>query len=80
MSRNRMKRCETWKKRSRRLVRAGPTGRAARRRSKKRATLYVVSQLMKIYFKLIVKSAQPLIRPVEASAGKALESNSDFRW
>ena len=47
--------------------------------SKKRATLYVVSQLMKIYFKLnLLKLAQPLIRPVEASAGKALESNSVF--
>jgi len=52
----------------------GPPG-----ESKKRATLYVVSQLMKIYFKLnLLKLAQPLIRPVEASAGKALESNSVF--
>jgi len=38
--------------------------------SKKRATLYVVSQLLKIYFKLnLLKLAQPLIRPLELAGG-----------
>ncbi|KAH8096283.1 hypothetical protein JL720_3645 [Aureococcus anophagefferens] len=40
--------------------------------SKKRATLYVVAQLLKIYFKLnLLKLAQPLIRPLEATAGRS---------
>jgi hypothetical protein len=36
------------------------------------ARSYIVAQLLKIYFKLnLVKLAQPLIRPLEATAGKA---------
>ena len=49
--------------------------------SKKRATLYVVAQLLKIYFKLnLLKLAQPLIRPLEATAGRsgAFDSNKVF--
>lgn len=49
--------------------------------SKKRATLYVVAQLLKIYFKLnLLKLAQPLIRPLEATAGRsgAFDSNAVF--
>ncbi|KAJ1449528.1 hypothetical protein M885DRAFT_535179 [Pelagophyceae sp. CCMP2097] len=46
--------------------------RSSSEQSKKRATIYVVAQLLKIYFKLnLVKLAQPLIRPLEATAGKA---------
>mmetsp|Transcript_21705 Transcript_21705/g.66882 ORF Transcript_21705/g.66882 Transcript_21705/m.66882 type:complete len:423 (-) Transcript_21705:42-1310(-) len=50
--------------------------------SKKRATLYVVSQLLKIYFKLnLLKLAQPLIRPVELAGGRDLASFlQSSRW